>query len=365
MLAVCASCWPGASDGELVAAEPRDGVRPAQDLLEAPAQLGEQAVAALVTERVVDLLEAVEVDEQDGHAASELPGLGEGLLGAVPEERSVRQSGEIVMERLVLDLEHLAVEPPRHAAHDREERRVQRNQHELEDAGDREEGIAGRAGDRCVVLREREDPGGRRLALDRHRHVGVEDAGRALLALLHDGADFARALAGEGRADRVSLGDALADQVRRVRIRHAPVGPDQANAKRRADEHLALEEPVELRAPLFAHGRAEVARPELVTQDRLRNETGVKRDCALGLLGRVLADEEKDHRRSSREAHGSEQRKAQDETRRLGCDAHGTRYFFGLLPLFPESPPSSSGSDSSSGASSAASSSSSLPFPLP
>jgi hypothetical protein len=53
-----------------------------------------------------------------------------------------------------------------------------------------------------------------------------------------------------------------------------------------------------------------VARPELVTQDRLRDEARVKRDCALGLLGRVLSDEEKDHRRSSREAHGSEQRKA-------------------------------------------------------
>ena len=51
-------------DGELVAAEPRQRVARAQRLLQARAELAQHLVAGVVAERVVELLEAVEVDQQ-------------------------------------------------------------------------------------------------------------------------------------------------------------------------------------------------------------------------------------------------------------------------------------------------------------
>ena len=50
-------------DGELVAAEPGDRVARAQDAGDARADELQQLVAAVVAERVVDLLELVEVEE--------------------------------------------------------------------------------------------------------------------------------------------------------------------------------------------------------------------------------------------------------------------------------------------------------------
>ena len=55
-------------DAELVAAEPRQGVDGPQDAREPRADLAQQLVAAVVAERVVQLLEVVEVDDQHGHA---------------------------------------------------------------------------------------------------------------------------------------------------------------------------------------------------------------------------------------------------------------------------------------------------------
>ena len=54
----------GDEQGELVAAEAGDGVGAAQHLLEAPAHLDQQAVALVVAEGVVDVLELVEVHDQ-------------------------------------------------------------------------------------------------------------------------------------------------------------------------------------------------------------------------------------------------------------------------------------------------------------
>ncbi len=54
---------------ELVAAEPGQGVARAARLREALGNGLEQLVARVVAEAVVDLLEAVEVDEQDGERA--------------------------------------------------------------------------------------------------------------------------------------------------------------------------------------------------------------------------------------------------------------------------------------------------------
>ena len=63
----------------------------------------QQLVAGVVAERVVDLLEAVEVHDQHGHAAAVAAARPRGrVLDAVAEQRAVGQAGERVVQRLVL-----------------------------------------------------------------------------------------------------------------------------------------------------------------------------------------------------------------------------------------------------------------------
>ncbi len=59
---------PGDEGGELVAAEAGGGVPGPYGVLEAAGGLDEQFVAGLVAEPVVDALEPVEVDVEDGGA---------------------------------------------------------------------------------------------------------------------------------------------------------------------------------------------------------------------------------------------------------------------------------------------------------
>ena len=51
-------------DRELVAAEPRDGVVRMQMRTQANTDFGQEHVAGVMPERIVDFLEAVEIDEQ-------------------------------------------------------------------------------------------------------------------------------------------------------------------------------------------------------------------------------------------------------------------------------------------------------------
>ncbi len=68
----------GLNDGELVAAKPGQHVRLPQQLLQAGCHLRQQRIAGRMAERVVDLLEAIEVQQQDAErlAALALPGGG-------------------------------------------------------------------------------------------------------------------------------------------------------------------------------------------------------------------------------------------------------------------------------------------------
>ena len=90
--------------GELVAAHARDGVAGAQRGVEAERDRLQQLVAGVVAERVVDHLEAVEVEEEHrgaraGPAAACSP---QRLLQPVEEQRAVRQPRERVVQRAVL-----------------------------------------------------------------------------------------------------------------------------------------------------------------------------------------------------------------------------------------------------------------------
>ena len=71
---------------------------------EAAGNLLQQLVAGAVAEAVVDLLEAVEVDEQHREHLLGPRRAGERLVEPVAEERAVRKPGEAVVERLTRQL---------------------------------------------------------------------------------------------------------------------------------------------------------------------------------------------------------------------------------------------------------------------
>ena len=87
---------------ELVAAEAGDGVAGAQSRGQPRADRAQQQVAVVVAERVVDLLEAVEVDHQHGDLRGVARGELDRLVHAVVEEHAVGQFGDVVVQRRVL-----------------------------------------------------------------------------------------------------------------------------------------------------------------------------------------------------------------------------------------------------------------------
>ncbi len=93
------SAIPGDEDHELVAARPADEIDSANAGLEAPRDLAQHFVAGTVSERVVDRLEAVEVEEQDREA----PAVGlrsrDRIRQPLFEREAVRQAGQPVVVR--------------------------------------------------------------------------------------------------------------------------------------------------------------------------------------------------------------------------------------------------------------------------
>src|SRR3990172_1895944 len=114
-------------DAELVPAQPCDRVALAKRPLQPGCELLEQDVAGVVAERVVDLLEAVEVHEENGGALPLALGGQDGLPRPVVEEGAVGKAGKRVVERLVLVLLGLAAQPVRGAHDDPDD-------HEIEEA---------------------------------------------------------------------------------------------------------------------------------------------------------------------------------------------------------------------------------------
>ena len=93
----------GEHDHELVAAQARHHVARAQRVAQPPRRLIQHGVARLVAERVVDHLEAVEVDEHHGERALVAPRALASGVQELAERRAVRQPGERVVAREVAD----------------------------------------------------------------------------------------------------------------------------------------------------------------------------------------------------------------------------------------------------------------------
>ncbi len=102
--ALIAGAVPDDERGELVTAEPGGGVAGPDGVLEPPSGLDEQFVARLVADGVVDLFEAVEVDEEDGGARVARPPPAERLADPGGEQGPVGQVGERVVLGVVLQL---------------------------------------------------------------------------------------------------------------------------------------------------------------------------------------------------------------------------------------------------------------------
>ncbi len=100
-----------AQDDELVAAHAGHGVGRAHDRRDASGRLRQQLVADVVTQGVVDLLEPVEVEEQQGDQSVLALGPGQLELEVVEQQGPVGQGGQRVVGRLVgqIGLEALAL----------------------------------------------------------------------------------------------------------------------------------------------------------------------------------------------------------------------------------------------------------------
>ena len=86
---------------ELVAAQPRGRVARAQDARETRGDRAQELVAGGMPEGVVDRLEAIEVEEQDGDGRRMPAQPRQRLPEAVEEQRSIRQPRQVVVQNLV------------------------------------------------------------------------------------------------------------------------------------------------------------------------------------------------------------------------------------------------------------------------
>src|SRR5207253_10535848 len=92
----------GREDGELIPAQPCDGVRRAKYTTQASRDLLEQAVAAVVPKRVVDVFEPVQVEQQHSEHLLVAPGGEQRLAQPVAEQAPVGQASQGVVKGLVL-----------------------------------------------------------------------------------------------------------------------------------------------------------------------------------------------------------------------------------------------------------------------
>ena len=88
-------------DRELVAAEPRDRVAVADAVVETPGEMDQEQVAEMVAERVVDLLEAIEVEQQQRQRFAVAGRRAQRLGQAVVEQHAIGQAGQGIVHRLV------------------------------------------------------------------------------------------------------------------------------------------------------------------------------------------------------------------------------------------------------------------------
>ena len=196
----------------------------------------------VVAERVVDLLEVVEVHDHHGEAAVAALGGAHALLDAVAEQHAVRQAGERVVQRLVLLGDRLAA-----AAVDGQQRQEQQRQDgEREVGGDHEdrreaeqqaggrglqEEVGGEVAQEADLLGERDGAGDEARVERVEDERGGDDAGQVAgldpgrVVQVREAAERGQHDAGGGDGDHVLRG-VERDALRRLAA--DPVSEDRA-----------------------------------------------------------------------------------------------------------------------------------------
>ncbi len=91
--------FAGLDDGEFVAAEPGQNVGFAQQRFQAGRHFDQQRIAGGMAERIVDLLEAIEVEQQNGERLLQPALPRRGFLDFLNERRAIGEPGQRVMVR--------------------------------------------------------------------------------------------------------------------------------------------------------------------------------------------------------------------------------------------------------------------------
>ena len=192
----CTASRPGGArdeHGELVAAEPGERVAAPQRGAEALGDLDQQRVAVVVAERVVDLLEAVEVDQQHrGRVVA-----AQRALGAAVQERAVGQAGEGVVQGLV-------AQAARRAGDDPEQGAEEEHQAAAEQDHEQQHVLADLLATRPVAHVDLEHAVRIGAGREPHRHEDLEHP-LARAVVVHAGLELAHDLAGERRVDVVGV----------------------------------------------------------------------------------------------------------------------------------------------------------------
>ena len=251
-----------------------------------------------MTERVVDLLEAIEVDQQHrgGVVATQL------ALGAPVQQLAVGQAGQRVVQRLV-------AQAPRGAGDDPVESREEDHQAAAQQQREQQHVLADLLSEGVVAHVDLEH--GRGLAPRREpdRHVDLEHAlarpivGRAVLEVAHD-------LAGERRVHVAALERVIADDRPVVGVDEPAVAVEQLDR----EDAVVVEEAgadlaVDLGEPLQRDRVAEVAVPELRSDADLGDHAGVLDGVRQRALLDLVLEHEPDRepqRGHDDEAHGGE-----------------------------------------------------------
>ena len=127
----------GQNEPEFVPAQASDRVTRPQDLGEVRRDAAQVVVPVVVAERVVDLLETVEVDDGDADGLAAPAGRGNRVAGPVDEQCPVRQIGQQVVQRHVLVLGVAPAKTPCDRPADRAQRDPQQDQPEHDQRGHR------------------------------------------------------------------------------------------------------------------------------------------------------------------------------------------------------------------------------------
>ncbi len=253
-------------DDELVAAQPRHGVAVAQAALEAIGDFLQQLVAGLVAQRVVDLLESIQVQEQHREPPVVAMGLVDGLDEQLAEQAAVGQAGQPVVIGEVLDARGmLDLRVRRTLAAQREASAQMRQQRDDQDQHDATRArppqvrasVAARGG-QLLVRRQPDDHGQRKIVELARIRVAPDPVPR------RDG-------------DAVGLAARLALRHERGEVDALARGHDVA-AAHRADDPVDAHEPEHA---LVAKNRRVVAAHEILRVDHDRDHAG---ELAIGAV---------------------------------------------------------------------------------